>query len=739
MRLSARILIGALSLLATACPSTTTPSTGQLDRPSGLAVVTRPTGKDDVSRADLFIADSEAGGVRVAQMTRTVDIVTSGTVSLSQNRDQNVFVRAPALYFPLIVSTPRYPTSLALSADTRRLYVLSALDSAVYVLSAEETLLDVSVTESPGYQVLARLDLAAKVQTPGTPVDIEVLPPTGGALDTLLVALDPIGSTSGTLVALSVSSTFDATLVATATIASGPRRISVRTATPAAVFTNSVVGPTFSMVPLTGDAAVFGLVAELNAGGPTTDIVDADTAGVLALRLDKPLGAVFDAEGGGLVPSTRKIPSPGIVDAADPGFVAFDSPVALGKVQRLSFLPNEVDPAHLDLLGLADLEADGRTPIVMVIHLDGSTSVLYGHPLRYAISIQSGVTRLESLTADEVRLSGCTVAPVLKSCDSRGGPSSTIDATFECGGDQVVDPSSEGGIYRATYRGSLVREEGGVLDLAPTTTTATAGAPNARISPRAVDATGYGYVRVGDLVHVEGAPKRCSSSTVTFTPSGDGTVTGVSASAVLVRFEAGALASGLKGCGAETVPLDRWEIYPGAEEVVVAFTAGASLVPVERAPVTRVGAGWRAPLSQLVRTTLSSSVAPVCQRRPLETTATAMDGAPCGSNADCGGSTCDLSLVAGCFGHCVVPACVEGSACFAATRRVCPGVELELSSAIGSGLRSGVASVLTASLPEEIVVSPIRMSWMISFPGARSVVEIRADDLHFSFDPHPVP
>lgn len=738
MRLSARICLGSLALLGTACPGTSTPSTGQLDRPSGLAIVTRPTGKVGVSRADLFVADSEAGGVRIAQMTRLLDTVTSGTISYSQYLDRNVFVRAPALYFPLIVPTPRYPTSLAISADTRRLYVLSALDSAVYVLSADETLLDVSETEDPGYQVLARLDLAAKVQTPGAPVDIEVLPPTGGALDTLLVALDPIGSTSGTLVALSVSSTFDATLVATATIAAGPRRISVRTATPAAVFTNSVVGPTFTMVPLSGDGAVFGVASDLDAGGPTADIVDADTAGVLALRLDQPRGAVFDVEGGALVRSTRMLPSPGIVDATEPGVVAFDSPVALGKVQRLSFLPNEVDPAHLDLLGLADLEADGRTPIVMVVHLDGSTSVLYGHPLRYAISIPAGVTRLQSLTADEVRMSGCSVASVLTSCESRGAQGATIDATFECGADQVVDPSSEGGIYRATYRGSVVREEGGVLDV-PTTTTATASAPNARITPKAVDATGYGFVRIGDIVHVEGAPKRCSSSTVAFTPSGEGTVTGVSASAVLVRLDSAALATALGRCGAETVPLDRWEIYPAAEEVVLAFTSGASLVPVERAPVTRVGSGWRAPLTQVLRTTLSSSVAPSCQRRKLETAAAALDGAACGSNADCGGSTCDLSLVAGCFGHCVVSACAEGSACVPATRRVCPGVELQLTSAIGSGLRAGVSSVLVASLPEEIVVSPIRTSWMISFPGARSVVEIRADDLHFSFDPHPVP
>jgi len=737
VRLSARICLGSLALLATACPSTTTPSTGQLDRPSGLAIVTRPTGKADVLRADLFVADSEAGGVRVAQMTRKIEAPTSST-ALPTNFDKNYFVRAPALYFPLIVPTPRYPTSLAISADTRRLYVLSAIDSAVYVLSADETLLDVSESEDPGYQVLARLDLAAKVQTPGAPVDIEVLPPTGGALDTLLVALDPIGSTSGTLVALSVSSTFDATLVATATIASGPRRISVRTATPAAVFTNSVVGPTFTMVPLSGDGAVFGVGSELDAGGPTADIVDADTAGVLALRLDQPLGTVFDAEGGTLVRSTRMLPSPGILDSTEPGVVAFDSPVALGKVQRLSFLPNEIDPAHLDLLGLADLEADGRTPIVMVVHLDGSTSVLYGHPLRYAISIPSGVTRLQSLTADEVRMSGCTVAPVLTSCESRGDQTGKIDATFECGADQVVDPSSEGGIYRATYRGSLVREEGGVLEPVPTTTTATT-APNARITPRAVDATGYGFVRVGDRVYFEGAPPGCSTGP--FTPSGEGIVTGVSASAVLVHLDSAVLAAAVRRCGAEPVPLDRWEIYPAAEEVVLAFTAGASLVPVERAPVTRVGSGWRAPLTQIVRTTLSSSAAPSCepQRRPLETAASALDGAACGSNADCGGSTCDLSLVAGCFGHCVVSACAEGSDCFAATRRVCPGVELQLTSAIGSGFRAGVSSVLVASLPEEIVVSPIRTSWMISFPGARSVVEIRADDLHFSFDPHPVP
>ncbi|MFO0728625.1 MAG: hypothetical protein U1E65_32915 [Myxococcota bacterium] len=718
-------LIAALS----GCPTNQTPLTGQFDRPSGMGLVVYGASAADpsASRADVFVADSEAGGVRVVQMIRRV-LAPVGTATVPSYYDPNSFVRAPALYFPLIVPTGSFPTAITISSDHHRGFVLSPADGVVFVFSTDETLYDHSITASPGYGAIGRIDLAAIVGVSGQAVDIEALPGVGGAQDTLLVALDPIGSQNGQVVALSLSAALEPHVVASATVAAAPRRLTVRTATPAAIFTTSAVGPSFSMLPLTGDAAVFGPAQSLDAGGPTSDIVDGDSAGVVALRLDAALAIVFDAAGGLLEKSTRRIRSPGIVDAARPGEITLPTAGIIGRTQRLGLLPSGVVDGRLNV-ALPDLEGDGKTPVMLIVHQNGGTSFLLGHPLRAATGRDSSITRLEDTGREPVSVAGCSVASSLTNCEFRVLHPSELAAP-NCAASLSADPDGEAGTFRATYQGALAKEEGGTIEPVGSATTTTY-----RLVPRAADGNANGQAKIGDLVMFQlSAPSdRCGGLNLVSSVC-TGTVTAFAAKAVVVTLRANEQSCKLRPL-CTSFPLARWEMFPAGRELVLSELSNGALIARGRAPLTATtatgtppGRAWRAHLPAVLDTTISSSVAPVCV---LETLSTPVD---CTSDTDCGGRMCAAAASSLCLGACITSCAGEPGCNEAPVQRRCSGVEMTRIDATWVGQASGVSSSFEASIPDDIVVSPIRSSWLISFPGARSVIEIKVNDLTEAFE-----
>jgi hypothetical protein len=124
-----RFWLGPLLLLGTAaCPNNVQDDSNDVDRPSGLALLRR----SDV-RSDLFLADSEADGVRVIQLA--VDLARD-----FDSRDFFDFLAASFLLQPLVVTAPGFPTEVAVRPDapTDRVYVLSPGEGAIHVLYAPE-------------------------------------------------------------------------------------------------------------------------------------------------------------------------------------------------------------------------------------------------------------------------------------------------------------------------------------------------------------------------------------------------------------------------------------------------------------------------------------------------------------------------------------------------------------------------------------------------------------------------
>ncbi|MCC7382812.1 MAG: hypothetical protein IT384_13330 [Deltaproteobacteria bacterium] len=711
----------ASALSAAACTSGTEPATGNMFRPSGLAYLPRGD-----SRADVLLADAEAGGIQVIQLRRR--IIEAESV------DDFVFVRSPALYFPLVIPAPTYPTLVGASSDGKRAYAISATDGLLHVLDVTETPFDVSSTETTGYLPLGSgpIELDGFVDGTAIAVAVAVLPPAPGecaGCDRLLIAFDRLDADRGALVALSVNSSFEATLVDSATVAPSPRDLSVRTATPTGVLLSSASSSTVTWVALDLASAADPLAAgrALDAGGPTGAVVDAAASGAAALRIDRSAAVIFDLEGGALVRSRRSIGSPlrpaDPAAAPEPGVVhLLPSPAINAAYGRISNVPINDEGRLLfeptDLTKDADLKDRGGA--ILIVHADARATFLIGQPLRLALASPARVARLEPVGSTSVAVDRCTLREPT-TCEERVaiGAAGERLPNPECAAEVVRDPSGGGLHLSAVYRGTLLSEEGGAL--APGAITATTA--SFTLLPRAAAVEPRG-VLAGDRIVVQAKlPVPCGGARRELIETG--TVSAVAGSRVTVDFAGTSTLAVAAACSADRVPLIRYEIFPAGEEVVMVRLAdGRPTETLGRFGVASApGGGVQAELSGPVQLTLTASSGFECETVPLE-------GAECQSELDCAGRSCLASPVPGCFGRCDVRCEATDPGCLARPlARRCSGIVLQVSAAelqqVVTGLDGSTGEgVFTPATPEDVVFSPMHEGWIISQPGARALTEV---------------
>lgn len=700
-----------------ACQDQPPQASSRLSRPSGLAYVARSE-----ARADLFIADAEARGVRVLQLAKFQ--ATDGRLV-----DDQVFLAGPVIFFPLVIPAFDFPTAVSPSTDGQRLYVLSPVGPSMHVLDVREAPYGQSAELVEGYVPLAEFDLEALrgvlglvdlIGPDAVAVDLDVIP-SAGVGDRVAVTYDRVLSPESLVVVFEVSGAEQAlSLVATATVAPGPRRAEVRRATPAGLLLSSVASSTVSFLPFsqTATQGVFRPHRGLFAGGPTTQVVDAGEAGVLALRLDRASVVSFEATAGRLTRSRRLIGSP------------FTPELEQGSVDlygRIDTFPRTLRAgAHGVVSSLASsvsFPTGTATDAVALVHVDGTVSFLVGRPLSLSLANRASVSTVTRRRADGADLVGCE-----EQDDLAGDELCPLDRPAACEPGVLARELGRLSAVRVEYEGSLVVRDAGRL-LASTSTV-----PNTLVlSDPGVSRFGARRVQAGHRVLAQyRGPAACDGEAIEeWSETGRVVEVSETASELVVAFEAGSPFLSAEPCEG-ALPLRRYQVYPPGQVVVSELrqdeTARRVAAVLEVEP--DAAGGQKVSLAGALAGTLVAPAGFSCAEGPV-----ALAPARCESNADCGGAICrtaeasaagDAASSRVCGRFCA--ACTEADpTCFRGfVVRRCTGVDLALEPArvTATNPRSLAADPVT-TLPEDLVFSPIRESWIYSLPGARALAEVR--------------
>lgn len=707
MRRLACLCTIAAAALASACSEDETYQTGLVVRPSGLASVEwkYDPAAPDGARSDLFVADPEAGGVSVAQFNTYYPATSSVTLA-----SRIVFVRSPSLFFPLVLPAPAYTTQVATaSTAATRMFALSPIDGRLHVFGIGESPYGTSVTESNPYSVQGALALATDLADPqglvpddlftnGLAVDVEVLRD-----DLIVLAVDDLVSGDARLVSVSVTgSPVVAQVVGSATIASSPRRIAVRSSSPRGVWVSSASTSSVSFVPLVGADRALGAAQLVGVGGPTSAVVDAAGAGALALRLDRASVVYLDAVGSGFVRASRPLFSPYTDGLEGPGELRTRSvPVAgaLGRVPAL-LSPPRTNVSAIELVAAADRESDGRAPVVFVAYSDGGGAFLVGPGLRWPTS---AVRPIAFTRGDEagVRFEGCpSTTPAV--CEA---VTDDADVTpFECAGARAL---ARGGDVTVTYRGAFAVAPRAAI--APTTSTT----PGLVEIATGDGASGFDQARIGDRVFVAlPIQAACGTSTAV---AGEGVVREAGADRLAVVLDGGALADRVASCGME-VAEGRVEAFSVGPEFVIARGAER-----ERVVATATAGRYFAASDEGIEASFSVADTATCAVASVPIRS-------CASDADCPGATCTISDSNLCGGRCAACVATTPGCWRAVPERRCPTGALSVSSTAGvlNEVEVGFTpSTNRLSLPEDVVFSRVRQAWIVSFPGARRIGDAR--------------
>ena len=556
--------------------------------------------------ASLLVADSEAEGVRVQQFRQDV-IVESSTVGPIDNlvTDQNVIVPGPTVFFPLVLSSPGFPTRVAFSkeeiqlnrlcaylkdfsgtvdaidedgndvlnpdgstasstitgsfsdetgdprvtvddnfvlndgtvvsvviADVTRLvpraargFVLSSLGGALrservrtstaaagpvlYVIDTRPRPFDARSSAFEGFAI-QELDLGAVEHTAGpwTTVDMQVVDyigceppavvdPTEAAAaacdnqgaDIVAVLQSPIGDSYGRLVFITIPRDGSDVVYTPVRLPNGsPENMIVLD--DRIMISNSASDSIFEVLMTVRDtdpasAVRPGVVSQIDVDGPTNLVIDGDTIGVFASRLDVSRLVHLRREGNRFVRSTERLVSPfeyepdpdnaarlGVLDLRDSRVVA----AKLGRVEQLL--------GQTDAITEEDLNGDLRAPVVLLAHADGQVRFVLGSPPRVAIWVENVLFQAQRLQVEQppddlddpevneelvMRVVGCD-SPQLDISTSEDeeqvlvpDPDGPVPACYpgtpellDCNDEVQLRLSVEANVFRAAYRGALV-------------------------------------------------------------------------------------------------------------------------------------------------------------------------------------------------------------------------------------------------------------------------------------------
>jgi hypothetical protein len=721
VRTARALLVGALlvALAGPACNEAPPPATGSFSRPSGLAYVTRSS-----TRADIFVADSQAPGVRILQLQETT--LPDNTISHDSS-----FVPGPVQWFPLAIEVAGFPARLVATEDGQRLYVLGTATTALTVVSIENTKFLSNATDVSTYRRLGSVSLES-IAPGGTPIDFVRLPSRGGH-DVLAVLFDR-GPNAGLVAAIAIDpkQSFQRVMTETASVVASPRTIAFRAMAPSSVLVGSPSTARISMLGLNSTTATAAgtlfrplpaVQPPLLAGGVVGHIVDAGPSGVVALRADAAYAVLFELEqvsgttvlarSGRILespydpldpPRNDDVPGRVTLFPALPSYSVSSTVNKIANVSRPNFDFNALDPS----IGTTGDEANRSAEAVYVSSLAATATFLVGTPLRLAVTSTVDVMEIEKTVPGEtIAIHECPVAfhePLTCAERSALTKSSTLCVHGLERGVVTLGPDAPlPQIIRVSYQGTIARGTTATL----ISSTVAAGA--VRLEDPAQGATLVSAVP-GDAVALN-VPCGASGSL-----AATGTVATATSGLALLMLSGPVL-----GCFAATASVAdvSYEVFPSTRTVVAVRVdpLGFPITVLGRAPVVPdINPGEeKAVLTGTISLTLSSTPSFSCTAGPPPVAPS------CDTDADCsGGATCAAPAVWNCAGTCTCPA--GGTGCLGSVR-VCSGVVLRVGHAHANVLDLTTGLSVTPSFPDQVVYSPLRKGWFQSFPGARSLIE----------------
>jgi hypothetical protein len=739
-----------LAALVWGCDQDPPVESANMRRPSGLLAIDR-TVSETSTRSDVLIVDSEAQGVRVLQYLHTDD------GGLGKR-----FLPGPVVFFPLLVAAPGYPTRIAMNDDANRAFVIATVDVGLDLDTVREGRSYVHVLDVPELSTTDRItpndhvlinSLDITEPEPGevfVPVDIVSLGEVGtgtSAADRVAVGFDALGSGAGRVAvydflhSIAVGSA-DLTIepVGVYEVPGGVSDLEVHNGR---VYTTSIFDSATSALAnvVTEVHPLLGAVRSLNAGGPTSGLLSAGPFGLLALRADIPSVVVFD--GDPLNRATRVYPSP---------YTPLEERGQGGdELGRIDLRDSPLGPAafapNVPILTVSSATSGENAPVVMVTHANGFASFLYASaddpssPETFGLGVVSEPAPTGIYLANGVAsIAGCVADTTLD----------VGDANPECE-EPIVQVATPGaGRYRARFRGAMVRSRNGNW------------APTSASEPRGIlsDYAGISYVdrqvRAGDLVKMTAldfANCRGEDDEAPDEIEYDGVVTVVRDTSVEIE-----LTDAAPGCTTGSFDVFFYEIFPSGDEgVLVQLSAGAIVDVIERVPSTPTE------VAQQVRMTFGGSRRPNGLPPPLAFDLLTNDACSPGTTGDICSSLLECGAGWGCvapnfnstteeeeeetpeptdgehvptrvagLARCEPSVCPQavGTCMTTAFDRGCPGLEVTvlgtLSAEADLKQDSGqLASSVPSAAPDDAVSFDAGRHFLVSYPGARSVVEVR--------------
>ncbi|MBI4820290.1 MAG: hypothetical protein HY791_28755 [Deltaproteobacteria bacterium] len=675
-----------LGALAFACADEPPPPSGSFARPSGLAYVEREP-ESGAKRADIFVADSEAEGVRVVQLRQRLDEAGAPV-------DEHTLVPGLAALFPIAVSAPGFPTRLAISSDGNRLFVLAPAKSSIHVLDVRPLPYGASAAQTDALVRLGTIDLPSVLAQSIILTDLAVLP---SADADRLVVVGRTEQDDGVVVALEVAA-------GGATVNKVELVEGLEAPTTILVHGSELVisSPTSSSVAIarvrtSTEAGILGALRFEDVGGPTDGLVDAGASGVLALRLDRTSAVVLSEANGTLARSTQLFAgSPYTPDEerSDPdlgGRIDLRGPrVISGATARLaSFIhPSDVQKKkeeQRDLLA-GKLDDQGLGNVVLLMHADARATFLIGPMFDIFIPVQPYVTTMRM----DAALAEPACGKVEELCGQTVGTS--------CSGVEVtIDPEASERRYTIEYRGRVSAGKGGEL------------MPKPGGFVFVPDGADVSLVQPGDAIGIALTSRENCDSEQRVSIATTGTVTAVGEQQIEVAFELA-----VPRCPSDPLELLEFEIRASKNGVSVSEVDGLGrFVRVLERVATASTANARASLAvpaALTMTTTSTSTAFTCRAvEPI-----------CFSDDDCT-TSCDAAKDE-CPRRCLQ--CPESDpSCLRLRSLECSRIEVVVPASPAFVLDASVPGSFFAAVPDRMVFSPMRGSWFASFPGARGLSE----------------
>lgn len=685
------VALGAV-LFQAACSPEPPPVTGRLGLPLGLALQTRTS----TGRSDLLVTDGRLDGVRVIQLERRAR--SDGTVEARHH-----FVPAPLLQFPLLIPTDGFPNQVAWSRrwPDDRAYVLAPLGPTLFGISVPELPFGTR-SDDDAYVARAAWDLASDGRVP---VRMAMLSSRADADRVALLLGSLVDGVSSELVIAAVSP------------GAGTFEILGRTPVPMlaqdllplepggtdgtqAIAVAHAEAPGLSLLSWT-ETATGAVMAwrdtSLDAGGGVGRLVSIDAERFLAVRDDASLAAVFAWTGTTWdMGATESVA--GQDTQAAPGMVSLGGGPAAAAAAGIGRVP-------VDVVGA---EGEATTELVFFARSDGQAGLLWGDPLRLALSSVQAVEALRPSAGAGLALDGCeplrhstclapldeTHAACLPRLATANGPE---DRSFEFG-----------------YQGAIARvTTPEVLDIEVTG----AGLRLQLSAPRAASAVAIDAGR--DLAWVQlWGREDCALRGRERLLAVTATVAAVETDKLALDLSAAALPwSDISACSSESLRVASYEVYPARHVVLRERSAEGVWGAVAIAPVETTtrgpGAVFDAPLATVVRPAGADFA---CRPEVV--------GQSCDADFDCPGQRRCLGAGAGCPGLCESICPPEAEGC-AEQVRVCDSARVEQRGTRPWRLDLQIEDAVAATAPFDVVPAPGRPGFVTSFPAGRVLVEAR--------------